>query len=231
LPDDFHLTVGLPDQWRAFGERNRAFLDRFDNLKGILNQVFNRKWSSENPIDRVVFTAGFLTVDDFLELLLVCGNAEATFKPGLLSAESKKEADENYERVKEKYKVSDCEKCGTTRLNFTWTPKDIITMAKEVGMKDYIVPAYYIPMQFTHPSVKGMLGRLQIDESGFTFKPRSDPEMADRIFSAAHALMLEALAVQINHFKLDEDLWNRAEKDYLDMWKRPIGVGKEPASS
>lgn len=58
MADDFMLTIGLPDQWRAFGERNRAFFDRYEHLMGVLNRLFNRAWSSEHPIDRFVFAAG-----------------------------------------------------------------------------------------------------------------------------------------------------------------------------
>ena len=116
--------------------------------------------------------------------------------------------------------MTDCDKCGTTRLNFTWAPKDIISMAHEVGLKDSIVPAYYIPMQFTHPSVKGMLNRLTMQRDHFTFTERLDPPWADRLFCAAHALLLQAIAVQINHFKLDEGLFTSVEKDFLHIWER-----------
>lgn len=267
MSDDFSLTIGLPDQWKAFGERNREFFDRLDNLRRVWDAVFNREWSSEYPIDRLVFAAGFLTVDDFLELLLVCGNSEATaaqkllrpmfervvtlaylakhpeefdlyfdyywvsqrklataiettFQSGLLNPEAVNEIEEHYKQVKDKYKVTDCEKCGTTRLNFTWTPKDIISMTHEVGLKDFIVPAYYLPMQFTHPSVQGMLSRMTMQSEHFTFTERLDPTWSDRIFCAAHALMLHALAVQVNHFKLDESLFVSVEKDFCQIWKR-----------
>lgn len=264
---DRTLTVGLPDEWHAFADRNRQFFDRFDNTREVLNALFDREWSSEEPVDRVVFAAGYLAVDDFLEILLVCGNGEApaaqkllrpmfervvtlqylakhpeevdsyldyywvtqrklanaietTFQPGLLNANDVEEVKQHYDEVKGKYQVTDCEKCGTTRVNVAWTPKDVITMAKDVGMKDFVVPAYYIPMQFTHPSVKAMLGRMTITDDGFTFTPRIDSVNADKVFCAAHALLLHAVAVQVDHFKLDEALWKRVEQDFLATWKR-----------
>ncbi|ODS55803.1 MAG: hypothetical protein ABS36_09455 [Acidobacteria bacterium SCN 69-37] len=268
-PNDFSLTVGNPDQWRAFGERNRAFFERLDNLTGTFRLVFTRDWASDKPIDHVVFSAGFLAIDDFLELLLVCGNAEAAaaqkllrpmferlvtlkylaahpeeldlyldyhwiakrkfntavenaFGPDLVSPETKQDVNENVARVKANYTIQACDKCSATKLNFTWSPKDMITMAREVGMDNYIVPAYYIPMQFTHPTVAGMLSRLQLTAEGFSFTSRFDPDMSDRILSAGHALALEAIKVQVDHFQLDQSLWTHAEAEYIAIWqKRP----------
>ena len=44
--------------------------------------------------------------------------------------------------------------------------------------------------------------------------------MADKVFCAAHSLLLHAVAVQVNHFNLDESLWKRVEQDFLAIWKR-----------
>lgn len=266
--NDMQIRFGFPDQWRAFAERNPVFLERFDRLRALLDTTFNRKWSSAEPIERFIFTAGRLTVDDWLEVLLLCGNGEAygaqkvlrpmfervvtlkylhahpeeldayldyywinqrklvsaiesTFKKGLLDPAKVQEVEDNYQRLKDRYQVTLCRECGTTHLNIAWNPKDIITMAKEVGLTDFIVPAYYLPMQHTHPSVKGMLDRLEITADGVTLAERLQPLTGDRILCAAHGLLLHSLDVQFEHFKLDAEPYKQLVTDFGEIWKRP----------
>ena len=36
----FDIRFGLRDEWNAFGERNKTFLDRFGNLREALKRAF-----------------------------------------------------------------------------------------------------------------------------------------------------------------------------------------------
>ena len=95
----------------------------------------------------------------------LAGAVESTFQKALVDQQTMKEIKENYDRLKGNYgKVS-------------WTPKDMITLTKEVGLADLIVPCYYMPMQQGHPTVKGMLDRLTQEPDGrIVPKERLDPE-------------------------------------------------------
>jgi hypothetical protein len=67
----------------------------------------------------------------------------------------------------------------------------------EVGLGPLLVPAYYLLLQQTHPSVKGMLDRLAVRPDGtMQCAERLQPQVADRILCAAHALVLHALQVR-----------------------------------
>lgn len=260
------LRIGSPNQWPEFGKRNAEFLKRLEHLRTAFNVILNREWSSSEPADRLVFIAGHLAVDDFMEILTLCGNAEAygaekilrgmfervvtlkylhahpdevenyanyywigqhklvnaietTFKKGILDPARVKEVEENYEKFKDTYKLTLCKTCGTTRPGISWTPKDIVTMAKEVGLTDFIVPAYYLPMQQAHPTVKGMLDRMTIKDGRTVPAPRQQPELADRVLCAAHGLALYALDAQVERFKLDDAAYKVAEKDFMEIWK------------
>jgi hypothetical protein len=270
------ITIGNPDRWSPFGKRNAAFVERMENLRSAFNTILNREWSSAEPADRFVFVAGHIAVDDFLEIFVMCGNAEAygaqkilrglfervvtlkylhlhpeevekyanyfwigqyklvnaietTFKQGLLDPEKVKEAAANYQKFKDEYKLTLCKKCKTTRPGISWTPKDIVTMAKEVGMVDFVVPCYYLPMQHAHPTVQGMLERITQKDGRIVPTERLQPDVADRVLCAAHALVLHALNVQVEHFNLDPAPYTQAESDFVEIWKkRPSDLHTPP---
>lgn len=145
---------------------------------------------------------------------------ETTFKKGLVEPEKAKEAEENYNKFKDEYKVTLCKARGTMRPGISWTPKDVLTMAKEVGLTDFIVPAYYLPMQHAHPKVKGMLERVVKNAEGrFVPAERFQPLLSDRVLCAAHALVLHALDVQVKHFGLDDAALKQANDDFVEIWK------------
>jgi hypothetical protein len=66
---------------------------------------------------------------------------ETTFKEGLVNQAVLEETKENYDKVKDDYKMTLCDKCGTTRPGIAWSPTDMVTMAKEVALGDMLVPA------------------------------------------------------------------------------------------
>jgi hypothetical protein len=55
-------------------------------------------------------------------------------------------------------------------------------------------------------------------DGGITVGSRLDPIMSDRVLCAAHGLLLYALQAQVLHFKLDRALYERAERDYAEIW-------------
>jgi hypothetical protein len=261
------VTIGNPQVWPEFGTRNALFVERLDRLRLVFRKAFGRMLSAADAIDKFIFMAGHMAVDDFLEILLLAANAETygamkvlrpmfervvtllylkehpddiqkylnyywidqhklihfietTFQRGVLDPETVKEAEGNYKRVRDAYKITDCEKCGTTRPGISWTPKDILTMAKEIGLSDFIVPAYYIPLQHTHPKVKGMLDRLRETKDGrLAPDDRLQPLEADRNLCVAHGLVLFALTAQFEYFKLDHRELEDAVNDYREIWK------------
>ena len=68
------VTIGLPCEWETFKENHPIFLKKLDSLYSLLHKVFIREFVSSEPADRVVFYLGRLCVEDFNEILLLCGN-------------------------------------------------------------------------------------------------------------------------------------------------------------
>ena len=77
-------------------------------------------------------------------------------------------------------------------------------MATEVGLGRFIFYAYTMPLLNAHPTVKGTLQRLEGAENGpIGFGDRINPELADRVLSTAHALLLSMLFVQVERFPVE----------------------------
>lgn len=68
------LTIGLQCEWETFKENHPIFLKKLDFLYTLLHKVFIREFTSSEPADRVIFYLGRLCVEDFNEILLLCGN-------------------------------------------------------------------------------------------------------------------------------------------------------------
>jgi hypothetical protein len=72
--NDMELVCGYPNQWGAFRSRHLTFLERLGNLKGALDLALIRSYTSTGPADRVIFTMGRLSAEDFWEIALLCAN-------------------------------------------------------------------------------------------------------------------------------------------------------------
>ena len=182
-PNEDNETIigfGIPEEQTEFIKRHSLFFDRFPNLRSAFYTAFIREMSTAEPVDRVVFYLGRLCVEDFLELLLLCGNGygigamkilrgmfECAVTASYLQQNSEEAENfldyhwiakhklaqaiketmgtdaipkdifekfkENYQSVRPKFMVTDCKKCGTQRLNHTWTKLDFVSMARKAG--------------------------------------------------------------------------------------------------
>jgi hypothetical protein len=68
------IRFGLRDEWEGFLARHVRFLEKQQSLTETFHRVFIREVETSKPADRVVFTLGRLAVEDFMEILLLCGN-------------------------------------------------------------------------------------------------------------------------------------------------------------
>jgi hypothetical protein len=265
------LEVGLPDEWDDFAKRHRTFLERFPNLERAFRIAFNREGHAAEPVDRVVFFSGRLCVEDFMEVLLLCGNGygigalkilrgmyeravtarylhmhpeeadnfvdfqwvsqrrlgkaiQATFGEGVLAKEKPEEVEAKYDEVRERFMVTDCKKCNTKRLNYTWSELDFVSMAHACGsIGSLIVPGYYIPTRQAHSTIGAILSRLKESETGgleFDATPQRDE--ADNALITAHNLLLNVIDLQKEHFNLTalEKPLQTCFQDFLEVWKR-----------
>src|SRR5471030_576528 len=75
---------GHPEEWKAFAARHPEFLVRFPNLKAALDAAYIRTLKGSAQLDTMIFFTSRQCVDDFLEILLMCGNAEGNGAEKLL---------------------------------------------------------------------------------------------------------------------------------------------------
>ena len=75
--DPADVRFGDPPEWRAFAERHQRFLERFESLRLALNAAFIRTLPNAGALESMLFFTSRHAADDFMEVLLVCGNGEA----------------------------------------------------------------------------------------------------------------------------------------------------------
>jgi hypothetical protein len=65
---------GYPEEWAAFSKNHQEFLKRFKNIEKAIEVVFSRIHQTTQPIEKTIYFQGRLIVEDFMEILLLCGN-------------------------------------------------------------------------------------------------------------------------------------------------------------
>jgi uncharacterized protein DUF5677 len=68
------VQFGISVEWEHFSEAHKLFFERFPNLQAALNIAFIRVGETSELVDRVVFFGGRLCAEEFMEILLLCGN-------------------------------------------------------------------------------------------------------------------------------------------------------------
>ena len=68
------IKFGIPEEWRAFQERHPKLIEKLKLLFGTLEKIFIREMEVEELSSRVIFFLGRLAIEDFMEILLLCGN-------------------------------------------------------------------------------------------------------------------------------------------------------------
>lgn len=68
------LSFGLPEEWADFHRRHPLFVERFPRLVKVLEMVFIREVRPRDLLDQNLFFLGDVCREDFMEILLLCGN-------------------------------------------------------------------------------------------------------------------------------------------------------------
>jgi hypothetical protein len=265
-----NVTFGIPEEWEEFGKRHTDFLERLPNLLAAFDISFNRIAETSSPLDRAIYVCGRLCVEEFSEVLLLCGNGygvaalrlirgmyertvtarylhanpdqiddfydfhwvsqhrlmkaiQETFGPELLGKTITNEVEQRFQQVRERFMITNCKKCDTTRLNHTWSKLDFVSMAKRAGaIGQLIVPAYYFPTNQAHSTVGAMLARIDKESGGWVFDGGPQRKRADDALITAHNLALDNLDLQKEHFNLValEAPLQKCLSDFHDIWKK-----------
>src|SRR6266568_524220 len=68
------LVIGLPEEQADFASRNARFFEVWPRLHDTIDRAFFRQFRPGDVVQKVVFTLGRLAVEDFMEIMVVCGN-------------------------------------------------------------------------------------------------------------------------------------------------------------
>jgi hypothetical protein len=145
------------------------------------------------------------------------------FGTSAISSEIQEETTKNFQRVKDQFMVTACEKCGTKRVHHTWTKLHVAAMSKRTRILGKLIQSgYYLPMRHTHSSVAALIERLENNAEGFGFNPNSQRREADAALKTAHTILLEILYIQQKRFHIEgfEQLLDQCNQD----WKEINGV-------
>lgn len=276
-----HL-VGFGDEqeWRAFVEGHPLFLSKLENLLALLDRTLIRASQTDSPADRVVFFLGRLALEDFMEVLLLCGNgygiaglkllrglyeravtarylsrnpneAETFFAYHAIqewktyqrakevygyrhpvSAQRAAEMEAAYQATKEKFEEPLCRKCDTKRLQFSWSKLDTASMALKAGggLQRLYLSCYLLPTLNAHATVTSLMLRLaESPEGGLSFKEGAQRDWADAALSGAHAVIIQVIDTQNQHFHLGlEAELSQCCSDYNEIWKTETPALPQP---
>ena len=119
--------------------------------------------------------------------------------------------------------ITDCEKCGTKRLNHTWSKLDFVTMANKTSLGPLIVLGYFIPLRQAHATVASMVSKMAVGANdGLSFVGTAQREEADKALRIAHNIFLDVFRVQDEHFGVP-GLKEQNEiclQDFIDIWQK-----------
>ncbi len=160
-------------------------------LRGMFERTVTTNYLQKHPNEIELFWNYY-----WIDQNKLAADLEREF-PDVFPKENLDEIKAKYDEVKELYqvpvckvcKLPDCEECKKTRVNHTWSKKDIISMAKEVGVPTHIIKgAYYLPLNEAHPKVGAII--VRIDQLSGSSKTQNGIEIP---FIVAYGLLLAIL--------------------------------------
>ncbi len=112
----------------------------------------------------------------------------------------------NFDNVKEKFLITDCKKCKTTRTNHSWSPNSIIAMAQKVNLDiKHTYFCYYMGLIESHPSANSFNSSWTKNSDGkISLKIQSENEERHILYHS-YSLFLQSSSVLLNHFKVVDD--------------------------
>lgn len=264
---------GYPEEWAAFSARHQEFLKRFENIEKAIKTAFLRIQQTTGPLEKVIYLQGRLVGEEFMEVLLLCGNGygigaqklvrgmyeravtarylmghpeeaeqflefhhianykflmaiEQSLGQDIFSPEQANKIRKDYEGVKAQFMIPDCKMCGTFRLNHTWSKVDVVSMARMTkNLWPFISSGYYLPLREAHSTAGAIFSRLDSpsvgEEKGLFFGGDAQRDTAHRALFTAHMILLDALELQWEYFKIEEleSQMQTCMRDYSEIWK------------
>jgi hypothetical protein len=173
------------------------------HLRGMFERSVTVAYIHENPAS----VADFIDYE-YIRRWKVLRAIEQTFGVSPENEAAKLQLKSNFDRVRDRFMVPDCEVCNTKRLNHTWSRLDIVSMTAQLRQRkltSLVVPGYYLPLGQAHSTFASMALRVrEVTADRFQVDAALAEPEADRTLEYAHLLLLNTLIIQHEHFQLVE---------------------------
>lgn len=213
-PENITLVDGL------IYDLSREAVNRFSEI-GLLcaNGVGNGASIILRSMFEYLVTAKYLHIypekaEDFINYLfvqmrIVREQTQKIYGKDFVTAEYREMVEENFERVKEKFTY--LMKDGRVKTKPNWSDMGMVDMAIKSGLSQFIILAYYFPIEKSHPSALFVLNRKNQEE-----------EIVSQTLMISHRMMIELLTLQHEHFGINElkPLIGQCLQDFDEIWKR-----------
>ena len=190
-------------------------------LRGMYERAVTARYLRDHPEE----------IDNYLKFYKIARRKllkaiQSSIGPDVLSKEQSEKVEREFQEVRKQFEIPDCKKCGTTRLNYTWSRRDMVTMAGMSGaLAGLIVPGYYTPTQEAHSTLGAIFSRLDAKaaaaDEGLIFDGAAQREKADEALITAQNILLDILDLQKEYFHLQEldGLLQTCFEDFMVIWK------------
>jgi hypothetical protein len=187
-------------------------------LRGLYERAVTVEYIHEHPDELEAFYDFHAVAQHKLKVAIERTMGKATF-----SQEMAQKIESDYNAVKSRFQVPDCETCGSTRPNHTWNRLDFVSMAGKTSLGLLIVPGYYVPLREAHATVASMLSRMVArPDGGADIASDAQRRDADIALRVSHNVMLCVLKVEKDHFpRLNlQAQYDARLQDFMDIWQK-----------
>ncbi len=138
-----------------------------------------------------------------------------------LDAKEINEANEEFEKHKDKFQRISCKTCKTTTLMHSWSKLDLVSMAKKTDLDHLYFPGFFHPTLQAHATAAAVINRLKSSNYGeIAFDEGSQPDVADKALVIAHNLIIRVLDLQNDYFNLKfENQIKTINNDFQSVWR------------
>jgi hypothetical protein len=154
--------------------------------------------------------------------------------PNILSKKEANAIAANYQKNRCNFQQTDCRKCGTMRLQGSWTKKTAPELAGDVSkeLRSLYVKAFQTPTLHIHTTFWGIVDQLKPTPDGKVgFNQEHELESARGAMDMGHTLMLQVLDVVNSYFKLGkDDVVKQRAAEWAQAWSEGAPAGYPPKS-
>lgn len=188
-------------------------------VRSMFEKLVNARYLCQHPEGAKSFLNFF-----FVHMRTVKNLIERTLGKEHIRESYKTLVENNFSQVRDQFSFTT--RGGKEKTKSSWSDKSLVDMAIEVGLKEYLLLAYYLPIERAHPSVPSVMSQAKnIGEGKRLLFPNDRGEqrgLASSALMIAHKVLIEMFALQHQHFGIDalEELIGQALKDYRRAWKK-----------